>query len=170
MQNGGALFGVVIITVCALLLMCLEALIPGLSLAGIAGIGVFAFGVYLCSRAFGLMWACALTAVFVAGAFVLMRLILRSIKSGRISKSGIIMNEYTEPAKKENAMASQVCPGQVGTAKTSLRPSGIAEFDGKRIHVTADKEYVEMNVRIRVERIEGMRIIVAPVGPAEEQM
>lgn len=168
MPNGGALFGVIIATVCALALMCLEALIPGLSLAGIAGVGVFALAVYLCYQSFGLMWTFILTAMFAAGSFVLMKLVLKSMKNGRISKSGMIMNEQVTPARQEAAMNSQIRPGQTGIAKTSLHPYGIGEFDGKRIHVTADKEYVEMDMRIRVERIEGMRIIVSPVGPEDE--
>ncbi|MBQ2955061.1 MAG: hypothetical protein IJE08_01225 [Clostridia bacterium] len=160
MPGGGSLFGIIISALCALALVALEAFIPGISLAGIAGAGIFVFSLYLCWTTYGPAWAIALALFFAAGAFFVTKFVVRSIKKGRLS--GIFMNEPSAPVKQNIKLAVSVQVGMVGTTKSALRPSGIAEMAGERVHVTADKGFIEQNVEIRVVRIEGARIFVAP--------
>ena len=50
--------------------------------------------------------------------------------------------------------------GRVGTAVSPLRPGGIASFDGERIDVVSEGEFVGMGAPVRVVGVEGIRIIV----------
>lgn len=50
-----------------------------------------------------------------------------------------------------------------GISLTDLRPSGTAVIDGKRYDVVADNEYINHNKKIKVIKVEGMRIVVAEV-------
>jgi membrane-bound serine protease (ClpP class) len=44
-----------------------------------------------------------------------------------------------------------------------LRPAGSAEFNGKRVDVVADWEYIEKGKKIKVLRVEGIKVVVKEV-------
>ena len=50
--------------------------------------------------------------------------------------------------------------GRVGQTHTALRPAGIAEFDGVKLNVVSDGDFVNTQRYVRVERVEGSRILV----------
>ena len=45
--------------------------------------------------------------------------------------------------------------GHTGEVITTMRPVGLCEFDGRKIHCVAESEYLEKGERVRVVRIEG---------------
>ena len=47
-----------------------------------------------------------------------------------------------------------------GVAVTVLRPAGMAEFDGVKLNVVSDGEFIPEGERVRVSRVEGNRIVV----------
>ncbi len=53
--------------------------------------------------------------------------------------------------------------GKTGIAFTTLRPGGTAEIDGKRVDVVADSEYIDKDVKIKVLRVEGIKVVVTAV-------
>ncbi|MFK7883176.1 MAG: nodulation protein NfeD [Phycisphaerales bacterium] len=66
--------------------------------------------------------------------------------------------------------------GMTGVAITVLRPSGEAEIDGRLVDVVANLGYLEAGTRVRVVKVEGMRVVVGEVKqsvedrpPAEDQ-
>jgi membrane-bound serine protease (ClpP class) len=52
-----------------------------------------------------------------------------------------------------------------GVVVSTLRPAGIAKFDGKRVDVVADGSWIESGKTIRVTRVEGVRILVKEIAP-----
>ncbi len=52
--------------------------------------------------------------------------------------------------------------GQRGVAVTMLRPSGTAEFDGIRLPVVSDGEFVSPGTAVQVVTVQGSRIVVRP--------
>ena len=50
--------------------------------------------------------------------------------------------------------------GTIGEAISTLRPSGIAQFDGKRIDVVADGEWIEAGQSIKISSTTGGHISV----------
>ena len=47
---------------------------------------------------------------------------------------------------------------------TPLRPVGVADFDGVRLDVAAEAEFVKKGEHVRIIKTEGSRIIVRKVG------
>ena len=43
---------------------------------------------------------------------------------------------------------------------TVLRPAGMADFDGVKLNVVSDGEYIPAGTRVVVARVEGNRILV----------
>ena len=50
--------------------------------------------------------------------------------------------------------------GVEGIALTNLRPAGTAEINGKRVDVVADWDYIEKGRKIKVLRVEGIKVVV----------
>lgn len=44
-----------------------------------------------------------------------------------------------------------------------LRPSGIGDFDGVRLNVVTEGEFIENGVAIRIARVEGGKIVVKAI-------
>lgn len=53
--------------------------------------------------------------------------------------------------------------GAEGESLTTLRPSGTARIDGKRLSVVTSGEYIDKNSRVRVISVEGSRIVVRKI-------
>ena len=46
----------------------------------------------------------------------------------------------------------------------TLRPAGTAEFDGERLDVVSEGEYLEAGTRVQIVRTEGRRIVVRKIN------
>ncbi|HSV56700.1 MAG TPA: NfeD family protein, partial [Magnetospirillaceae bacterium] len=64
----------------------------------------------------------------------------------------------------ENRESPSVLEGRSGVARTTLRPSGRAEIDGTLYSVETDGMYVPEGTTVRVVKVQGSRILVAPDG------
>jgi membrane-bound serine protease (ClpP class) len=59
--------------------------------------------------------------------------------------------------------------GQRGTARSTLRPSGTAEIDGRLVDVTAVGAFVDPGQVVEVVAVEGNHVDVRPVEPEDAQ-
>lgn len=50
--------------------------------------------------------------------------------------------------------------GKTGTTKSTLRPAGIAEIEGKRIDVVSEGGFIPSNTSVIVTKVEGRRVVV----------
>jgi membrane-bound serine protease (ClpP class) len=57
--------------------------------------------------------------------------------------------------------------GQFGRAISSLRPSGVADFDGKRVDVLTEGGAVEAGEMVRCLEVRAGRVIVRRVDPID---
>ena len=53
--------------------------------------------------------------------------------------------------------------GREGETTTVLRPTGMAEFDGVKLNVLSEGEFIPAGVKVRIVRVEGSRILVHKV-------
>ncbi|MHC4091537.1 MAG: NfeD family protein [Planctomycetota bacterium] len=65
---------------------------------------------------------------------------------------------FAEPASADGELV-----GQVGVARTELRPSGSAEIGGKRYNVVSEGEFIREGTRVRVVEVRGNRTVVEEV-------
>jgi len=66
-----------------------------------------------------------------------------------------------------SVMAAQtVRPGDIGVTCSALRPYGTVEFSGQRLEAVVEAGYIQSGLQVRVREIQGIRIIVEPVGSA----
>ena len=149
---------------CSLLgvgLLVLEAFIPGFGLAGIAGIILELISIVLVYLNYGWLAALGATLVILAVLGVIVSVALRSVSKGRLSKSSMILNDQ-ETVEKGFIASSDLedFSGKRGVAITVLRPAGMAEFAGVKVSVVSDGAFIAQGTPVRVETVEGSRVVV----------
>ncbi len=139
-------------------MMLVEALMPGFGVFGVTGLIATIISIALAAVSVQtgivmLLISIVLAAVFtfVAFRFFARRGALRHIILAEEEKAD---QGYVAPPDQKDLT------GKKGIAVTSLRPSGAAEIDGKRIDVVSDGSYITQGDSIQVDRVEGVRVIV----------
>ena len=144
-------------------LLVVEMCIPGFGVPGISGIILAVLGIIT-------MQPTPLQALIVVVVYILLLCIalaicLRSAAKGRFSKSRLVLNEVaTRPETQESSDLTYFI-GKTGTAHTMLRPAGIAEFDGVKLSVVTEGDFIDKDTPVQVSRVEGKRIIVSSMKP-----
>lgn len=144
--------------------------IPGFGIAGISGIILIFTSIFLSllgSKPFIDMEAVSIAIIQVSGAilfallgmFVLVKYLPKSSRFNRLVLS--------ESEKAEQGFVSYPSEkdliGKTGLAFTTLRPGGTAEIDGRRVDVVADSEYINQGTKIKVLRVEGIKVVVTAI-------
>lgn len=152
------LIPIIICVLAGVILLIVEAFMPGFGVPGISGIILLLAGVAMTWYEYGAMVGLGTTVAVLALVGVAISVSLKSASSGRLSKSDLILND-TETPPSENADMQQLV-GKEGVVKNTLRPVGTAEFDCGKLHVTSDGEYVSEGQKVRIVRVEGTQIFV----------
>jgi len=156
------------ILVCFILglgLLTVEVFLPGFGLPGISGIVFEAVSIVLTYIRYGGLAALGMTLITLAVVAIVVSLALRSVNKGKLSKSSVILTD-TESTE-EGYVATRdmdVFLGKEGVSTTVLRPTGMAEFDGVKLNVITDGEYIAKDVPVRVDHVEGARVVVRRIG------
>lgn len=148
-----------------LVLLIIEVFMPGFGLPGITGIILEIVCIALTYFGHGSMAALGVTLIILAVVAIAISLALRSANKGRLSKSAVILTE-TENAE-DGYVANKdmdVFLGKTGTTTTVLRPTGMAEFEGVKLNVQSDGEYIAKGETVRVDHVEGARVVVRRVA------
>lgn len=83
---------------------------------------------------------------------------IKYFPKSRVGKS-LSLNESTADYKSHTKDA--ILPvGSVGEAVSTLRPSGIAKFDGKRLDVVAEGEWIEAGQAVKISSTSGGHVSV----------
>jgi len=156
------------------ILLLVEAFVlPGFGIAGILGLVALVAGLMLSTVGDGftidaLISAAARLGGSLALALVLSLLLLRYLpktKMGRqlILETGLDANQgfTSEP------LSDHAYEGKLGTAASDLRPAGIAVIGGKRVDVVSNGGYIDAGQPIKVDHVDGNRIVVIEVIEGE---
>ena len=152
------------IIVCFLLgigLLMLEAFMPGFGAPGITGIVLEVITLVLTWYTHGPMATLGMLLVVLSVLAIAISMSLRSVASGKLKNSKIILKdtESNEAGYRSNK-DMQVFLDRVGQTTTVLRPTGMADFDGVRLNVVSEGDFISAGENVRVIRIEGSRIVV----------
>lgn len=151
-----------------LLLIGLEVFLPG-GILGIIGFVCLGAAVVTAFFAFddpvyGFM---ALVGALLVGCGYFAILLIVLPKS-RLWRTFNLESEITSTsANEETTLLLHV--GAEGDAVTDLRPAGIILIDGRRHDVVASTGFVVSGSRVRVEAIEGFRVVVRPLNTIESE-
>lgn len=141
--------------------------IPGFGVAGISGIILIIASLFLAMLGadpfldFTAVSAAIikLTVGFVA-ALIFIFLLARFLPKSNIFKKFILSEEEKAVEGYTSRTNFSELLGTEGISLTTLRPAGTAEFNGKRVDVVTDSEYIEHGKPVIVTAVEGMRVVV----------
>ena len=164
-----------LVSIGAALIVLEVFVIPGFSVAGIAGIVVVVAGLGMTLVGAGATVSVVITALgrvalsillAMAGALALLR-VLPQLPFGRhlVLDAGMPATlGYVSAPERDSRFL-----GRTGTALSPLRPAGIAAIDGVRVDVVSDGGFIDAGTPIEVTRVEGNRVVVQRQLSREEE-
>jgi membrane-bound ClpP family serine protease len=138
-------------------LLVLEVFVPGFGLCGISGLILLTVGIVITWNTYGSVAGLAVTLIALALAGISISVSIKSAATGKLSKSALILNRVTQPVEHED---TEALLGKEGVTTTVLNPVGIAEFDGVRLNVVSEGNYMAKGAKVRIAQIDGAKIIV----------
>ncbi len=138
-------------------LLVLEVFVPGFGLCGISGLILLTVGIVITWNTYGSVAGLAVTLIALALAGISISVSIKSAATGKLSKSALILNRVTQPVEHED---TEALLGKEGVTATVLNPVGIAEFDGVRLNVVSEGNYMAKGAKVRIAQIDGAKIIV----------
>lgn len=147
--------------VVGIILMVVEMFTPGFGAAG--GLGIAALIAAVVLRADSFLNA-VVTLVLVLILMVLFgAFFIRSMKKGRLSRSAIVLNDSISYSSSDNVKSFNDMIGRIGVCMNTLHPAGNVDFDGTRLDVVTEGGFIQKGSRVRIERVDGVKIIVREV-------
>jgi membrane-bound serine protease (ClpP class) len=140
--------------------------VPGFGITGILGIVALLGGLGLSLVGAGATWDSMLTALGQVALSILVAVIVALILLRylpRLPFGKRLVLEKKLPAEEGYASSPEEDRrwlGKRGTAATDLRPAGIAHFNGERVDVVSEGDFIDAGQPIEVARVDGNRIVV----------
>jgi membrane-bound serine protease (ClpP class) len=148
---------VIILLVAGALLIFLETILPGL-VAGIIGFCCIAIGVAMGYLRFDFQTANTILAGVAAAGIIGTILYVKYFPESRVAQVFVSRRAIGEIGAENPSLLNQT-----GQALTTLRPSGTAVINGRRVDVVSEGAFVEPGQSIKVVAIEGLRVVVRAV-------
>lgn len=158
-SDAGILAGLCLIL--GLVLVTFEMFIPGFGIPGLFGVFLLVTGVLLTARnaAEGLFLVVVLLAIMGIGLAVVYHMATK----GKLAKAMVL----TESQQKEDGFSGtedlSCFLNREGVTRTILRPAGRADFDGVKLDVVSEGEFIAPNAKVKIIKVEGRRIVVRAV-------
>lgn len=145
-----------------ILLLIIEMFTPGFGFSG--GIGLVLLVVGILVTASTPLEALVMFIILLALLGVVLTVILHSATRGRLSKTLILKDSLTKEEGFIGTEDLEYFIGKEGIASTALRPSGTAEFDGVKLDVVSQGEFIPKDSKIKVIEVSGRRIVVKAIS------
>lgn len=152
-------WGAAVCLVLGIVLVIIEMFTPGFTAPGVTGLILILVGIILTANTF--LEALILLLVILALLSVALFVVLRSASKGALNRTQIIKKDNERDYVSVDDMNFFV--GKEGVALTVLRPAGTCDFNGVRLDVVTEGFFVEKGTKVKVIRVEGRRILVAPL-------
>jgi len=146
---------IILLCIVGLALVFAEMLIPGFGVFGILGSVCLLGTAFLVAKVYGIT-AFLITVVLLVIAFALM--IVLAKKSGFYNK--VVLRDKQE-AQDFDESTLQGLLGAEGVTQTTLRPFGVADFQGRMVDVCSNGDFIDRGKRVRVTQIQGKTVTVA---------
>ena len=152
----------VLLFLIGILLLFIEIAVPGFGAFGIGGILALLVGIIFAAPT--PMQGITSLGIALAAAAVLIPILYKLLGGPEFFRRLVL--QEAETADKgyvsKGPENHEYLVGMMGEVVAPLRPSGTIRIDGKRMDALSDGVYLSVGSRIRVTRVEGAKIVVAP--------
>lgn len=147
----------ILLQILGFLVVVAEVFIPSMGVLAVIAVGVISYSLYL----FHTMISVTAFWFFLAGDLLVLPLVLvlglkalarspLTLKKELSSREGVVSHSPDLAAYLDKR----------GKTLSTLRPSGTALIEGKRLDVVADGDYIEAGAQVQVSRVAGNQIVV----------
>ena len=145
-----------------LALVIFEMFHPGLSFPGILGGILIIVGVVLTAKT--LMDVLILVILVLAILGIALTIVVHSATKGHLSRVLVLSDSLDKEVKDSIAEDMEYFIGKEGITLTPLRPAGSTDFNGVRLDVISDGEFIEKGRRVAIIRMDNRKFIVKEVN------
>lgn len=156
---GAARIWTVALFILGLVLLLVEMFIPGFGIFGISGIVSVIIGL-LMSFPNHVQAFYSLCFAFIASGVISYFLGKYLIKTPVFDRLILSLRQDKSHGYSAYAGGASEYIDREGIAVTTLRPAGAGEFNGQKLDVIADGEFIPAGTKIKVVRVEGSKIVV----------
>jgi membrane-bound serine protease (ClpP class) len=159
----------IVLFIIGVILLLLEIfVIPGFAITGVIGIILIIGSIFLSLVGNNLPYwdsgAVSRAAIQLSAsllfAFILIYILAKYLPKSSAFSRLVLSNEEKADQGFVSYPSAKELIGMEGIALTTLRPAGSAEFNGQRYDVVADWEYIPKGNKIKVIRVEGIKVVV----------
>jgi len=143
------------------LLVIIEIFVPGFGVPGVLGAIFLVAGVVVTAKT--LLHALILIIIILAILGVLTSILIRSASKGRLSKKIILSTSINKDEGYIGTNDMEYFLDKVGTTLTVLRPAGTVDFDGVKLDVVSEGDFIPKDTEVKVIKVEGRKIVVRQV-------
>lgn len=140
-------------------LLIVETFVPGMVI-GLFGVAALMAAAFLAYVNYGSVAASLVLLVLLIGGTTLLAWWLRYVPRSFFARR---LSLHASVPDGPDATALDVLLHAQGKALTSLRPSGVADFSGRRTNVVTQGEMLERGQPVEVIAVEGRRVVVRQV-------
>ena len=148
----------IILFIVGIVLLIIEIFNPGFGFPGGAGILILIIDVIITANTF--MQGLIMMAVLVSLIVILLSISIHLASKGYLPKKLVLSDSTSSESGFSATEDMHYLIGKIGTTVTPLRPSGNVDFDGVKLDVVSQGEYISAGVEVEVVEVEGNRIVV----------
>jgi membrane-bound serine protease (ClpP class) len=159
----------IVLFIIGIILLLLEIfVIPGSAITGVIGVILIIGSIFLSLVGNNLpFWdssnvsrATIQLSASLVSAFILIYFLAKFLPKSTVFSRLVLSNEEKADQGFVSYPSIKELVGMEGIALTTLRPAGSAEFNGQRYDVVADWEYIPKGNKIKIIRVEGIKVVV----------
>jgi membrane-bound serine protease (ClpP class) len=159
----------IVLFIIGIILLLLEIfVIPGFAITGVIGIILIIGSIFLSLVGNNLPYWDSVTvsraiiqlSVSLLFAFILIYILAKILPKSSAFSRLVLSNEEKADQGFVSYPSEKELLGLEGIALTTLRPAGSAEFNGQKYDVVADWEYIPKGNKVKVIRVEGIKVVV----------
>ena len=143
------------------LLVIVEMFHPGFGVPGIFGGVLLIVGVIITATSVRDVIFLIIFIISVLG--IALTIVLKSVTKGRLSKTLILHETQKKEAGYTGTEDLEYFVGQEGITITILRPAGTADFNGIKMDVVSEGEFISKDKNVKIIKVEGRRIVVREI-------
>jgi len=161
-------WGALFLFLIGLILLALEIFVlPGFGVAGISGLAALIASVFMAAPS--TEQALISLTLALLGTIILVALSVKFLPTRKVwhrltlgtkleSSSGYVASSPTY----------RDLEGKCGQTLTSLRPAGVAEFDGRRVDVVTEGDFIQADEPVKVIKVVGNKVVVTALKEKEQ--
>lgn len=144
-----------------IVLVIIEMFNPGFGAPGIMGTILLILGIVSVAR--NLYDVLVLVIILLVILGIALTCALYSATKGRLSKTLVLTDSLNKAEGFEGTEDLKFFLDKEGKTVTVLRPAGTADFDGVKLDVVSESEFIQKDTQVKVIKVEGRRIVVREI-------